>query len=86
MKRTSLHSAVLSNKINYIKLLIKYGADPNLQDVDGNTATHFAADLSYFDIFAALMDSPIRLNLKLKNHQQMTVIDCIRDKNIFNML
>jgi ankyrin repeat protein len=86
MKRTPLHEAVLSNKINHVKLLIKYGANPNLQDVDGNTAAHFAADLSCFEVFSTLMESTIRLNLKLKNHQQMTVIDCIRDKNMFSML
>ena len=51
MKRTALHEAVLSNKINNVKLLIKSKADPNIQDVDGNTAAHYAADLSYSGIF-----------------------------------
>jgi ankyrin repeat protein len=47
MKRTALHEAVLSNKINNVELLIKFHADPNIQDIDGNTAAHYAADLSY---------------------------------------
>lgn len=46
MKRTALHEAVLSNKLDIVKLLIKNSADPNIQDTDGNTAIHYAAEVS----------------------------------------
>ncbi len=46
MKRTALHEAVLSNKVSIVEILIKNNADSNIQDSDGNTAFHYAAEVS----------------------------------------
>lgn len=54
-------------------------ADPNIQDIDGNTSVHYAAELSYEQIFSVLLTSDITINFKLKNNQQMMILDCIRD-------
>lgn len=47
MKRTPLHEAVLANKLNLVHLLVTHNANPNLQDIDGNTPAHYAAEMSY---------------------------------------
>ena len=45
-------------------------ADPNIQDIDGNTSVHYAAELSYEQIFSVLLTSDITINFKLKNNPQ----------------
>lgn len=47
MKRTALHEAVLGNRIEIVKILIINNANPNIQDIDGNTPAHYAAEMSY---------------------------------------
>jgi len=83
MKRTPLHEAVLGNKQSIVQILVNNNADPNIQDTDGNTPVHYAAEMSYEEIFSTLMKSSTPINFTLKNNQQMTVIDCIRDQKIY---
>jgi len=39
---TALHFAVISIHLKNVQALIKLGADPNVQDVEGNTPLHLA--------------------------------------------
>ena len=38
-----LHISILENQMEVTNLLLKFGADPNLKDFNGNTPVHLAA-------------------------------------------
>ena len=42
MLRTALHEAAIACQPHNLQLLLRYGADPGRQDLDGNTPLHFA--------------------------------------------
>lgn len=41
-RSTPLHFAVLSDHVDNLRILMKYGANPNLADSIGNTPLHYA--------------------------------------------
>lgn len=42
-----------------VRLLVQWNADPNIVDVERNTALHFAVDYGYTDIVKILLKSNI---------------------------
>ena len=59
MLRTPLHEACISNKVDMVSLLIEWSADPNILDLERNTALHFAVDYGYTEIVKAILRSKI---------------------------
>lgn len=51
---TPLQRAALAGKEQVLELLLKYGADPKLQDMDGRTALHRAAEAGHVGIVKRL--------------------------------
>ena len=70
------------NDEKYFNLLIDYGANPNIQDEDGNTLLHLAIkeDLS-IDTVTLLLKAG--LDLTLKNKKNETALDIASRKNKF---
>ncbi len=54
--RTLLMEVVLEKRADLVKLLLDHGADPKLQDRDGWTALHFAAEFHLPDVVQMLLD------------------------------
>lgn len=63
-KRTALINAVIHNNKELIKWCLKNGADINVQDAQGMSALHFAAQDGLEYIAAFLIKEGIDLNLK----------------------
>lgn len=68
MRRTPLHYAAHTSKLNVIKLLLKNGANPNLRDEEGNTPLHFAAARGLF-IVKPLVVAGARINVMNRNRE-----------------
>mgnify|MGYP002641597377 CR=1 FL=1 len=71
---TSLHvvCSIISEKTQWmIHVLVKHGANPNLQDIHGRTCLHFAAAQGNINAFTFLLrhfnhKAPFQLNLNLR--------------------
>lgn len=83
MKRTPLHEATLSNKIELVELLVSWGADPNICDQDRNTPMHFAVDYGYLEVVKILIASSEPIDLNIRNNQNMTPFNTCRTPEIF---
>jgi hypothetical protein len=68
-----LHLAVKNQVPNAIRMLLKYGAEPNLVDHSGWSALHHAADLGYLLPIQVLCDGGA--DLKIKNQNGDTALD-----------
>ena len=79
MLRTGLHEASLGNKPDLVELLIGWGCDPNIVDVDRNTAIHFAVDYGYLEVVKALLSSSKKVDLQLRNNANMTPFNTCRN-------
>jgi len=44
---TPLHWAAFHGRVSHVELLIERGTDVGLQDIDGKTALHWAAQVEY---------------------------------------
>ena len=86
MLRTALHEASLGNKPQLVKLLIEWGADPNIPDYDRNTAIHFAVDYGYLDIVQLILKSRKPVDLNLRNCMNMSTFNTCRNPDIFQVL
>ncbi len=64
-----LHIAATHEHVTTIKLLLAYGADPNLISLSGNTALHAAAETGNIDVLEALIStaSIAKINLNIHN-------------------
>ena len=60
---TALHYTVLLNNKELTALLLSNGADPNIQDVNGNTAMHHCVIENNFEIFLMLTQSTLTKNI-----------------------
>src|SRR5688572_3199202 len=54
--RTLLMEAVLEKRLDLVTLLLEHGADPKLEDHEGSTALHFAAQAHLPEIVQLLLD------------------------------
>lgn len=66
----SLHLAIKIFDIHTIILLLRYGADINIQDTDGNTVLHLAVYYKLADLIPFLLDHGA--NRDLKNNRGYT--------------
>lgn len=60
-------SAAKAGYEDIVKLLIKEGADPNLEDKNGSTTLHAAAEAGQYDIIKFLLSKDIKLTAKTKH-------------------
>lgn len=67
---TALHYSVLKNK-SVLKYLINNNADVNIQDIYGNTVSHYAIDHNYVEFFDIVNMNKINFNLLNDTHQQV---------------
>ncbi|CAI2374403.1 unnamed protein product [Moneuplotes crassus] len=79
-KATPLHFAMLSNNFSSGKILLKWGAKPNLQDNLGNTPYHFAVTSKNRQLLQLLEDH--KGNALIENHDGMNAIDLAGIENI----
>ncbi len=72
------------NKFNYEleKLLLKNGADPNITDIDGNTALMYASNANSFFYVKLLLENGASVNLmNIKGQKAIEVTDSLNIKN-----
>ncbi|EKX48398.1 hypothetical protein GUITHDRAFT_57440, partial [Guillardia theta CCMP2712] len=53
---TPLHWAAWATRIKVVHYLLRHGANPNIQDADGNSALHLATDMGDSDTVEQLLD------------------------------
>jgi ankyrin repeat protein len=55
---TALMTAAAEGQVEVVRVLMEYGANPDLEDVDGDTAESFATQEGHAQVVAALHDPP----------------------------
>ena len=55
---TALMTAAAEGQVEVVRVLLAYGADPDLEDVDGDTAESFATQNGHSQVVAALRTPP----------------------------
>ena len=86
---TILHLACYKNYKEQIITLLKYGADPNDVDIDGNTPIHILAQFSTPDIFDAVIEwsaFPINANKPNKQGAPPLLFACSRCSEIGRLI
>lgn len=68
--RTALHHAACQGNLEVTELLVRYGADSNAKDVDGNTALQLASNLGYEEICGYLLG--LGSDVRVKSWDSMT--------------
>jgi ankyrin repeat protein len=51
-------TAAAEGQVEVVRVLLAYGADPELEDVDGDTAESFAIQNGHLQVVAAFRDPP----------------------------
>ena len=70
----ALHLASISGMDNSVIFLLSLGLDPNIQDVNGNTALHYAVKYNHTRIIKKLLQNGARINMIDKIHKQTPVM------------
>ena len=55
---TALMTAAAEGQVEVVRVLLAYGADPSLEDVDGDTAESFATQNGHLQVVALLRNPP----------------------------
>ncbi|MCP5369834.1 MAG: ankyrin repeat domain-containing protein [Rickettsiaceae bacterium] len=63
-KKSLLHVAAINGHVDIVKILIKYGADVNKQDVWGHTSLYYAAGCGHVNIVGILVENNANVNTK----------------------
>jgi len=82
-QNTPLHCAAGSAYFDLVRLLLKYNADPNLKNLDGDTPLHYAAGNQGFPTEACwTIEALIQAgaNPNLKNRAGQTPVDLARER------
>lgn len=69
-----LNIAIYKNNLNMVNVLLRSLADPNQQNVNGDTAFHIAARIGNFALLRVLYETGI-CRLPIKNNLQQTALD-----------
>lgn len=69
--QTPLHLAVITEQSRLVRALILRGADPTLQDRDGNTPLHVACSRGLYDCVKQLIEPPTEKEMRELNNQSV---------------
>jgi ankyrin repeat protein len=72
--KIALIEAVIQNDMTMLRMLLEYGADPNLKAADGSAALRYASERGYEDIAKLLLEYGADPNLKSKNSRPLSTI------------
>lgn len=70
----ALHLATISGMDSSVVYLLSLGIDPNLQDVNGNTALHYAVKYNHIRIIKKLLQYGAKKNILDKIHKKTPVM------------
>ena len=82
---TPLHCAVGAGHLDVADALLKYGADVNARNADGNTPVHIACQQNNEDALVVLLDRP-GVDLNVKNFEGLTALGEARMNNHINIV
>ena len=82
-KQTALYFAAFNNQVEVIKVLLKWKADPNVQnwEYDQETPLHAAAAKGHAEAVTALLSAP-NIDLTIQNADGKTAKDVAKDDTI----
>ena len=82
-KQAALHFAAANNQVEAIKVLLKWKADPNMQDweYDQDTPLHTAAEKGHAESVTALLAAP-NIDLTIVNADGKTAKEVAKDDTI----
>jgi ankyrin repeat protein len=84
---TPIHYAINTNNIPITKLLINYNANPNLQDITGNTPLHYIIVEEMHEIFEYILTyQPIKdkINMNIYNYENKLPIHIALEKKLID--
>nr|XP_019526604.2 ankyrin-3-like [Aedes albopictus] len=82
-----LHSAIKYGRIKLVQILLRNGADINIQNSEGWSALHYAVHRKRIDIAELLIDKGIEVNSRSKSNWNALHIACNNgDAELANML
>ena len=87
VKTSAMHFATYKNQFNIVKMLIKYGAEPDITDIQGMTPLMISVLLGYTDLVKLLIESGA--DCARKNLYGYSAIDYAKfndNNNILNLL
>lgn len=69
-----LSFAAVLNQQESVRLLLAHGADPNLQDSNGNTVLHMLVINDDFELFKMIVEDSVKkkVNFNIRNKQDLT--------------
>src|SRR5690606_41781454 len=72
--------------IEFIKILLQHGADPNIQDKKGNTVLYYACVKYKHRIIKLLLDYGVNVNTKNNMHQTILTYICNFEKYDYSIV
>lgn len=72
--QTMLHVAATNGHVDAARMLLKQGADPNIQDMNGWTALHCAADGRHLDVVKSLLNEAKGLDVNALTIERASVL------------
>ena len=64
---TPLMAAVFKKELSIVELLLKNNANPNIKDINGSTAMHYATMFKNYEIIKLLVDADSDFTIKDNN-------------------
>ncbi len=83
---TPIMSAVQSNKLAHLNLLISYKGNVNAQDYRGFTALHRAAEMGHIEITKALLEQGADKNIASEGHTALSLAEARNNVEIIKIL
>lgn len=81
---TLLHRSIFKQNIDIITKLLKLGADPNIDNYNGNTSLHTSASMGYFEIVKLLLEYGADHNVK--NNNDETPLDVAKAEGHYQII